>query len=435
MTNARGILVGDTVVTDFKPLEDAHKKMTADGLRVLGIAMKRFDTVPEPLDPEHVEHDMLILGLVGMIDPPRSEVRDAITTCRSAGITPVMITGDHPLMARVIARELGIIQDESQKMITGKELSRMSDHTFTRDVETIRVYARAAPDQKLKIIKALQDKNQFVAMTGDGVNDAPALKRADIGIAMGITGTQVSKEAAHMVLLDDNFATIVRAVKEGRRIFNNIRKFIKFILSCNLAEILTIFLAPFFGLPIPLLPIQILWINLVTDSLPALALAVQPPERDVMQRAPRSPREGLFARGMGLYIMIAGLIMAGSALGMQAFAIHTDRPWQTMVFTVLCLSQMANVLSVRSERAVFLGRNMFSNRYLLAAVGFAVALQMGTIYIPFLNTFFRTQPLSISDLALTIAFSCIIFICAEFWKVYKYKNRSTSRNLGVKSLH
>jgi len=419
ITNARGILKGDTVETDFRPIEQAHRKMTADGLRVLGIAMKKFDRIPEQLDPDRVEHDLLILGLVGMIDPPRPEVHDAIDTCRSAGITPVMITGDHPLMARVIAGQIGIIHGESQKIITGKELSQMSDQTFARDVESIRVYARVAPDQKLKIIKALQDKHQFVAMTGDGVNDAPALKRADIGIAMGITGTQVSKEAAHMILLDDNFATIVRAVKEGRRIYINIRKFIKFILSCNFAEILTIFLAPFFGLPIPLLPIQILWINLVTDSLPALALAAQPPERDVMQRTPRSPQEGLFARGIGLYIVIAGLIMAGSALGIQVFAIKTGRPWQTMVFTVLCLSQMANVLSIRSERSVFTGNTMFSNRYLLGAVGLAVILQMATIYIPFLNTIFRTQPLSIADLALTLAFASVVFISAELWKVFR----------------
>jgi Ca2+-transporting ATPase len=430
-TNARGVLAGDTIQTDLTSIEQAHRKMTADGLRVLGIAMKEFDTMPGHLEPDEVEKDLVILGLVGMIDPPRPEVHDAINTCRNAGITPVMITGDHPLMARVIAEQLGIIMGKSQKIVTGKELSQMSDETFARDVESIRVYARATPDQKLKIIKALQDKQHFIAMTGDGVNDAPALKRADIGIAMGIAGTQVSKEAAHMILLDDNFATIVRAVKEGRRIFNNIRKFITFILSCNFAEIWTIFLAPFFGLPIPLLPIQILWINLVTDSLPALALATQPPEQDVMQKSPRSPREGLFARGMGLYIIIAGLIMAGSALGMQVFAIRTGRPWQTMVFTVLCLSQMANVLSVRSERSVFTGRTMFRNGYLLGAVGLAVTLQMATVYIPFLNTVFRTQPLSIPDLALTVVFSCIIFVCAELWKIFRHKKYTGTGEHGI----
>lgn len=419
IANAQGVLIGDTVEPDLERLEKAHRKMTAEGLRVIGIAMKKLKKVPEQPLPDQVEHDILILGLVGMIDPPRPEVHDAIETCKKAGITPVMITGDHPLMARVIAQQLGILQQKSQKMITGKDLSQMSENDFVQDVENIRAYARAAPDQKLKIIKALQDKNQFVAMTGDGVNDAPALKRADIGIAMGITGTQVSKEAAHMILLDDNFATIVRAVKEGRRIFNNIRKFIKFILSCNFAEIATIFLAPFLGLPIPLLPIQILWINLVTDSLPALALAAQPPEKDVMQRAPRSPQEGLFARGLGLYIVVAGLIMAGSALGMQAFALHTGRPWQTMVFTVLCLSQMANALSVRSERIVLTGRTMFTNRYLLGAVAIAVGLQMATIYVPFLNAIFRTQPLSIADLTLVFGFSIIIFFCAELWKIFK----------------
>ncbi|UCC11554.1 MAG: cation-translocating P-type ATPase [candidate division WOR-3 bacterium] len=419
IANAQGVLIRDTVELDLEPLEKAHRKMTANGLRVLGVAMKRLKKVPEQPLPDQIEHDVLILGLVGMIDPPRPEVHDAIETCKNAGITPVMVTGDHPLMARVIAQRLGILQPESQKMITGKDLALMSHNNFVRDVENIRAYARAAPDQKLKIIKALQDKNQFVAMTGDGVNDAPALKRADIGIAMGITGTQVSKEAAHMILLDDNFATIVRAVKEGRRIFNNIRKFIKFILSCNFAEIATIFLAPFFGLPIPLLPIQILWINLVTDSLPALALAAQPPEKDVMQRPPRDPQEGLFARGTGLYILIAGLIMAGSALGMQVLAIRTGRSWQTMVFSVLCLSQMANALSVRSERIVLTGGTMFANRYLLGAVVIAVGLQMATIYIPFMNTIFRTQPLGIADLSLVFGFSVIIFFCAELWKILR----------------
>jgi Ca2+-transporting ATPase len=409
----------------IRPLngENIHKandKMAADGLRVLCIAMRGWERLPEQMRPEDVEQGLTLLGLVGIMDPPREEAKEAISMCKAAGIIPVMITGDHPITARAIAKRLGILNEDSRAIITGRELERLPLEEFEKRVEQIRVYARVAPEQKLKIVKALQDRGQFLAMTGDGVNDAPALKTADIGIAMGITGTDVSKEAAHMILLDDNFATIVKAVKQGRKIFDNIRKFIKYLLTTNSGEIWTLFLAPLLGLPVPLLPIQLLWINLVTDGLPALALSVEPEEGDVMKRPPRHPKESIFARGLGFHAIWVGLLMAGITLAVQAWTMKIGNGhWQTMVFTVLCLTQLGHVLAIRSEKESLFSVGLFSNKHLLGAVVLTFALQMATLYIPFLNPIFKTEPLSLNDLILVVVLSSVVFVAVEIEKVFK----------------
>ena len=412
-----GQLAGDLrIALDPVVMLARADRMAAAGLRVLAVAYRTWPALPEELTPDRVEQGLTFLGLVGLMDPPREEAREAVALCKSAGITPVMITGDHPATARAIALRLGIIEDGGAVMM-GQELAKLPLDEYEERVEGIRVYARVSPEQKITIVKGLQDRGEFVAMTGDGVNDAPALNRADIGIAMGLTGTDVARESAHMILLDDNFATIVTAVEEGRRIFDNIRKFIKYALSCNTAEVWTIFLAPFLGMPIPLLPIHILWINLVTDGLPGLALAVEPEEKGLMQRPPRPPNESLFADGMWQGIVWIGLLMAGVALLTQAWAYKTGHAhWQTMVFTVLTLSQMGNVLALRSERASFFQLGPWSNLTLLGAVALTVALQMATVYIPALNPIFKTEPLDAEELLLCLALSSIVFMAVEIEK-------------------
>ena len=395
-------------------------RIAGDGLRALGFGLRIWDEIPDPLIAEGVEKELTLIGIVGMMDPPRPEAEEAVAMCRSAGIRPVMITGDHPLTARVIAKRIGILDGDGKAVMIGRELDQLSLEEFENRVEKIQVYARVAPEQKLKIVKALQDKGQYVAMTGDGVNDAPALKRADIGIAMGITGTDVSKEASDMILMDDNFATIVKAVREGRKIYDNIRKFIRYLLTTNSGEIWTLFLAPFLGLPIPLLPIHILWINLVTDGLPALALSAEPEEKDLMKRPPRDPRESIFAQGLGIHAIWVGLLMAGVALGLQAWAIHLgDRHWQTMVFTTLCFLQLGHVLAIRSERVSLFEQGLFSNKPLLASVLLTVLLQMATIYIPALNLVFKTEPLAAGELILVFVLSSAVFTAVEIEKWVK----------------
>ena len=409
---------------DRDELKRESERMSATGLRVLAVGSRRWERIPEKMIPEEVESDLTFLGLVGIMDPPREEAKEAIAICKMAGIRPVMITGDHPLTARAIAGRLGIIEDDAREIITGRELEKLSMEEFEEQVEHIRVYARVAPEQKLKIVRALQDKGQFVAMTGDGVNDAPALKRADIGIAMGITGTDVSKEAAHMILLDDNFATIVKAVKEGRRIFDNIRKFLKYTMTSNMGEIVAIVVAPLLGLPIPLLPIHILWINLVTDGVPGLALAAEPVEKGIMQRPPRHPQESMFAQGLGTHIIWVGFLMGFATIFTQAWAINTDHShWQTMVFTVLCLSQMGHVLAIRSEKESIFAQGFLSNKPLAGAFLLTFAMQMATIYIPSLNQIFKTEALTAVELAICLVLSAVVFVAVEIEKYFKRRGK------------
>jgi P-type Ca2+ transporter type 2C len=391
----------------------ANEQLAGDGIRVLGVGLRRlrsFDGIGKEL-----ERDLTFLGIVGMIDPPRSEAKDAVETCRRAGIRPVMITGDHPLTARHIATELGIAQDK--RILTERDLSSLPGEDLVDLVEEVPVYARVSPEHKLDIVEALQEKGHIVAMTGDGVNDAPALKKADIGVAMGVTGTDVSKEAADMVLTDDNFATIVAAVEQGRVIYDNIRKFIKYLLTSNSAEILVMLVGPFLGLGLPLLPLQILWINLVTDGPPALALSAEPAEQGIMRRPPRPPGESVFARGLGRHVVWVGVLMAlvSLATGLWYSQIAPEI-WQTMVFTTLTLSQLSHVMAIRSGNESLFRVGLLSNKPLLGAVALTFVLQLLAIYTPLFQRFLETEALPLAHLAIAVALSTIIFWAVEVEK-------------------
>lgn len=396
---------------------DSNNLLAQDGHRVLGVAFRPLDALPQNVDENALETKLTFIGLIGMIDPPRPEVKASVQTCRTAGIRPVMITGDHPLTAQYIAKELGI--GANGTIITGQELARMTDEELESVVEHVSVYARVSPEHKLRIVQSLQNKGHIVSMTGDGVNDAPALKKADIGVAMGIAGTDVSKEASDMVLLDDNFATIVAAVEEGRTIYDNIRKFIKYTLTSNSGEIWTMLFAPFLGMPLPLLPLQILWINLVTDGLPGLALAFEPAERDTMTRSPYHPKENIFGRGMGRHILWVGLLMGFVSLGMGFWFWRAEDPaWQTMVFTTLTLSQMGHALAIRSGRESLFTSGLFTNKALLGAVLLTFVLQMAVVYVPFMQEIFKTIGMSFADLAVSLALSTVVFWGVELEKWY-----------------
>lgn len=399
-----------------KRIAAAQERLAQNGMRVLGVASRPLESLRFDGRGDSLERDLIFIGLVGMIDPPRPEVKDAVVTCKAAGIRPVMITGDHPLTAQHIARELGIAADGH--ILTGRDLARLSVGELEGVVEEVSIYARVSPEHKLKIVQALQNRGHIVAMTGDGVNDAPALKKADIGVAMGMTGTDVAKEAADMVLQDDNFATIVAAVEEGRVIYDNIRKFIKFLTAANSAELSVMLLAPFLGMPLPLLPLQILWINLVTDGPPALALSVEPAERDTMRRSPYHPNEKIFGWGMGRHVIWVGLLMALVSLGVGYWYWYTaHRNWQTMVFVTLTLSQMGHVLGIRSGRDSLFRTGLLSNTPLLGAVALTVVLQLAVVYVPFLQEVFTTVALSAGDLALCLVLSTLVFWGVELEKL------------------
>ena len=397
--------------------------MAAEGLRVLAVAIRPLAAAEVPTangalpDADALESDFTLLALVGLLDPPREEAAQAVAQCRSAGIHVVMITGDHPATARAIAARVGI--DSTAPVLTGRVVAGMDDDTLRHALADTRVFARVAPEDKLRIVQALQARGEYAAMTGDGVNDAPALRRANIGVAMGRGGTDVAREAAHMVLLDDNFATIVRAVREGRRIYDNIRRFVRFVLSTNSGEVWTLFLAPLLGLPLPLLPMHILWMNLVTDGLPGLALTAERAEPDVMQRPPRPPSESIFAHGLWQHAVWVGLLMAGLALGTQAWALRQGHAhWQTLTFTVLTLSQLAHVLAVRSERHPLWRIGVFSNPLLLGAVLLTFALQVAITHTPALAQLFRIAPLSLGEWGLCVAVASVVYVAVEVEKVF-----------------
>jgi Ca2+-transporting ATPase len=404
---------------------DQALAMAAQGLRVLALARRPLPALPAAGQEALLEQGLQFIGLVGLIDPPRPQAQAAVRDCLSAGITPVMITGDHPATALAIARRLGIVHDgHDVEVLTGAELATMNEPLLHERVASVRVYARVDPAEKIRIVQALQQHGEFVAMTGDGVNDAPALKRADIGVAMGRGGTDVAREAASLVLLDDNFATIVRAVREGRRIYDNIRKFVRYALTGNSGEIWVIFLAPLLGLPIALLPIHILWINLVTDGLPGLALAREPAERGIMQRPPRPPQESLFAHGLWQHVLWVGLLMGGLCLGVQAWAQANGNPHgPSMVFTTLTLAQMAHVLAIRSERDSLLTIGLRSNLALLGAVLLTLALQLATLYVPQLNPIFKTTPLSALELGVCFGAAAVVLLAVELEKFLQRRRR------------
>ncbi|MGE0420055.1 MAG: cation-translocating P-type ATPase [Acetobacteraceae bacterium] len=405
-----------TYPLDRSAVTAAAEEMAQAGLRVLAIASRKLPDLPPHPVADEIEQELTFLGLVGLLDPPREEAAAAVAACRAAGIRPVMITGDHPATAEAVARRLGLM-DSDGAVITGRDLAALSDTALEERVREISVYARVDPAQKIRIVMALQAKGEVVAMTGDGVNDAPALARAEIGIAMGRSGTDVARGAAGLVLLDDNFATIVTAVREGRRIYDNIRKFVCFIVACNAAEIMVVVLAPLIGLPVPLTATQILWINLVTDGLPGLALAAEPAEAGVMQRPPRPPHEGLFAQGMLWHVVWMGVLMAVVTLGAQAVAIAEGQAhWQTIVFTILTLSQMWQVMGIRTGNESLFVRGVLSNRPLLGAVLLTFALQMAVIYAPPLNAVFGTMPLSAAELLACVGLSSTVFLAAELRK-------------------
>jgi Ca2+-transporting ATPase len=392
---------------------EANAALAAEGLRVLGVA---FRPLSDP-DPSRADADLTFIGLIGIVDPPRSEVQQAIRTCADAGVRPVMITGDHPQTAVAIARQLGITDGQ---VLTGSDLDALDEAALDEIVARTGVYARVAPEHKLRIIAALQRRGEIVAMTGDGVNDAPALKQANIGVAMGVEGTEVAREAADLVLLDDNFATIVAAVEEGRVIYDNIRKFLKYLLATNAGELWVMMLGPLLGLPLPLLPLQILWINLVTDGLPALALSVERPERDVMARPPRRSSESLLGDGMLWHIGWVGLLIGGLSLGLGLWGWQTgNQAWQSMIFTTLALLQIAHVLAIRVERASVVGRAFFANRALLGSVVLLVALQLAVLYMPWLQAVFSTVPLSGTELLVCVILSSVVFWAVEAEKLLR----------------
>ena len=426
-----------------KRILDANDEMAQQALRVIAVAYKVVKQLPEELTPEEVENDLTFAGLIGMIDPPRVEVSASLATSRNAGIRTIMITGDYAQTARAIAEAIGLVDKSDQKVITGADLGHMSDDALREEIKRVNVFARVSPEHKMRIVDALQSHNEVVAMTGDGVNDAPAIKRADIGVAMGITGTDVAKETADMVLTDDNYSSIVAAVEQGRIIYSNIRKFVFFLLSSNVAEIMIIFLATLAGLPAPLTAIQLLWLNLVTDGAPALALAMEKGDPDIMDQKPRAKDEPIVNRTMGLGIIIQtitqtgavltafvlGLIWhleMGTALTGNTLTYVLQHDWrgvdvitaETMAFITLSLAELFRAYTVRSERASLFQIGIFSNKYMQYAVGFSILLIGLVVNVPFLQPIFNTHFLSLNEWLTVIGLALIPAVSEEITKFF-----------------
>ena len=399
---------------------DSVEKMSNRALRCIGGAYKENNLTR---DEKTLENNLIFLGIAGIIDPPRPEVKEAVKKCRLAGIRPVMITGDHKNTAYAIGKDLNIVTSKDQ-VITGEELEKINDEELKEKVKNIRIFARVTPKHKLRIVRAFKQTGNIVAMTGDGVNDAPAIKEADIGIAMGISGTDVTKEASAMILMDDNFSTIVSAVEEGRTIYDNIRKFIRYLLSCNLGEVLTMFLASLLYLPTPMLPIQILFVNLATDGLPAIALGVDPADKDIMNQQPRDKKEGVFARGLTEKILVRGCLIGICTLlsfigGMYyGMSLETCR---TMALATLVMSQLFHVFECRSERHSIFEIKLFSNPYLVLAVLSSVIMLLSIIYVPFLRQIFHTTALGINNWLLVLFCSSVIFFINSVYLFIKVK--------------
>lgn len=410
---------------DFeRRIEVGNNQLATQGLRVLGVAFKPLHHHEKIDNPESVEQSMVFIGLVGMIDPPRTEVKDAVSIAKVAGIRSIMITGDHPMTALAIAKEIGIAGKDAE-VITGRQLAEMSDEALRRRVDDVPVFARVSPEHKLRIVQALRDNGHIVAMTGDGVNDAPALKQADIGVAMGITGTDVSKEASDMVITDDNFATIVYAVEEGRAIYDNVRRFIKYLLASNAGELIVLLVTQLVvGMTLPLTTLQILWMNLITDGIPALALGVENGEKNAMSRPPYDPNESILGHGLGRHILLIGGILGMSALALGVWAFNAGLEasngmpaWNTMVFMMLTIAQMGHALGLRSHTESIFHMNFFSNKVLLGAVVGTLVLQLMAVYLPFFNEIFGTNPLTLPQLLICLVLSTIVFWVVELEKL------------------
>ncbi len=407
-------------------IEAANRSLAENGMRVLGVAFKTHD---QPESGAALETGLTIVGFVGIIDPPRPEVKDAVAQAKSAGIRPVMITGDHPLTALHIARELGIT-DEKGRSMTGAELNQISDEQLRQVVEQIAVFARVSPEHKLRIVKALQARGHVTAMTGDGVNDAPALKTADIGVAMGITGTDVSKEAAKMVLQDDNFKTIVAAVEEGRVIYDNLRKFVKFSIGGNLGKILVMLVGVLIGLPAPLLPLQLLWLNLLTDGLLGVGLGLEPGEQNVMKRKPIAPNAGIFSDGVGGQIIRFGALIGALSLGMGAWYYLTGhKDWQTVMFTTLAFAQVWQAIGIRSGNDSIFKVGLLSNKPLLGLALAVTVAQLAAIYLPALQDYLKTTALSLPDLLLSIGAGALVLVYAEIEKSFARSSALPARGV------